>query len=140
VLVLDTDHLSEFDAGSSSGARLKERLLAAEEAVSATIVSAEEQLRGWLAQIHRMHDDPHAQIYAYARLQRRLDFYAGWTLLQWETRAAELFGRFRHEGVRIGSMDLKIACITLVQGATLLTRNATDFARVPGLHFANWLE
>jgi len=140
VLVLDTDHLSEFDAGSSAGARLQQRLLTAQEVVAATIVSAEEQLRGWLAQIHRVHDDPHAQIYAYARLQRRLEFYAGWNLLPWETRPAELFGRFRREGVRIGSMDLKIACIALAQEATLLTRNAADFARVPGLRFENWLE
>jgi len=45
----------------------------------------------------------------------------------------------RSEGVRIGSMDLKIACITLVRDATLLSRNAIDFNRVPGLHFENWL-
>jgi len=29
---------------------------------------------------------------------------------------------------------------TLAQEATLLTRNAADFARVPGLRFENWLE
>jgi len=35
---------------------------------------------------------------------------------------------------------LKIACIALVHDATLLTRNAADFAQVPGLRFENWLE
>jgi predicted nucleic acid-binding protein len=37
-------------------------------------------------------------------------------------------------------MDLKIAAITLVHGAMLLTRNTVDFAKVPGLRFANWLD
>jgi len=77
VLVLDTDHLVEFDEASDEGARLKKRLLAADEELAATIISVEEQFRGWAAQIHRLHTDPHAQIPAYARLKRRLEFYAG---------------------------------------------------------------
>src|SRR5688572_12344194 len=58
VLILDTDHLSEFEVGSSAGERLRERLLSSGEDVATTIISAEEQLRGWLAQIHRLHDAP----------------------------------------------------------------------------------
>ncbi|MEO5802504.1 MAG: type II toxin-antitoxin system VapC family toxin, partial [Verrucomicrobiota bacterium] len=42
--------------------------------------------------------------------------------------------------VRIGSMDLKIACIALAHDATLLTRNVNDFSQVPGLRVENWLE
>ncbi|WP_395750440.1 type II toxin-antitoxin system VapC family toxin [Prosthecobacter sp.] len=42
--------------------------------------------------------------------------------------------------VRTGTMDLKIACIALVHGATLRTRNTADFAKVPGLLFENWLD
>ncbi len=34
--------------------------------------------------------------------------------------------------------DLKIACIALVHDATLLTRNASDFARVPELNVEDW--
>jgi len=139
VLVLDTDHLSEFDQASSAGARLHRRLSSSREDVAATIVSAEEQLRGWLAQIHRAHDDPHAQIPAYARLQRRLEFYAHWLVLPWDADSADRFLNLRRQGVRIGSMDLKIACIALAHDATLLSRNASDFAQVPGLRFANWL-
>jgi tRNA(fMet)-specific endonuclease VapC len=74
VLVLDTDHLAEFDDASAARARLNERLLASGEELAATIVSVKEQFRGWLAQIHRLHADPYAQIPAYARLQRRLEF------------------------------------------------------------------
>ena len=76
MVVLDTDHLSEIDRGSESGARLQARLLAENQEPAATIVSAEEQFRGWLAQIHQ-EPDPHRQIQTYARLQRRIDFLRG---------------------------------------------------------------
>ncbi len=42
MLVLDTDHLVEFDEASDAGARLKERLLAADQEIAATIISVEE--------------------------------------------------------------------------------------------------
>ena len=74
MLVLDTDHLSEFDQGSAAGTRLKERLFSTDEDLAATIISVEEQFRGWVAQIHRLHADPEAQIPVYARLKRRLEF------------------------------------------------------------------
>ena len=140
VLILDTDHLSEFDRGSPAGERLAQRLIESGEEVAATIISVEEQLRGWLAQIHRLNDDPLAQIPIYERLQGRLEFFANWTVLPWTQNGAELFLRFRKEGVRIGAMDLKIACLAISLNAMLLTRNSGDFSKVPGLRFANWLE
>ena len=36
-------------------------------------------------------------------------------------------------------MDLKIASIVLVHGATLLSSNLQDFERVPGLPVEDWL-
>jgi tRNA(fMet)-specific endonuclease VapC len=42
--------------------------------------------------------------------------------------------------IRIGTCDLKIASICLVDGATLLSRNLADFTQVPSLHVENWLE
>jgi len=43
-------------------------------------------------------------------------------------------------GLRIGSLDLKIAWIALTYDATLLTRNSRDFDQVPSLRIENWLE
>jgi hypothetical protein len=40
------------------------------------------QLRGWLAEVHRL-TDPHREIIAYGRLQRLIDFFAAWTVLPW---------------------------------------------------------
>jgi tRNA(fMet)-specific endonuclease VapC len=139
LLVLDTDHVSALGFSSAASLRLLERINASGQEVATTIVTVEEQLRGWLAEIHRL-INPHRQILAYDRLQHRIEFFAAWNVLPWNTGAADLFVRFRREGVRIGSMDLKIACITFAHDATLLTCNATDFIQTPGLHFENWLE
>ena len=136
MLVLDTDHVSALGHPAEVSLELLERIRASGQEAATTIVTVEEQLRGWLAEIHRL-TDPHRQILAYGRLQQRIEFFAAWTVLAWDTAAADLFVRFRREGVRIGSMDLKIACIALGQQAILLTCNSVDFSRVPGLRTEN---
>jgi tRNA(fMet)-specific endonuclease VapC len=35
-------------------------------------------------------------------------------------------------------MDLKIAAIALANDATLLTRNLSDFRKIPGLRIEDW--
>jgi tRNA(fMet)-specific endonuclease VapC len=137
VLVLDTDQVSELGYGTEAGLRLRDRLLGSGQEVATTIVTGEEQLRGWLAEIHRL-DDPHKQISAYDRLRERIEFFERWTVLRWDAAAADLFPDWRRQGMRIGSKDLKIACIALLQRGTLLTRNTRDFTRVPGLNIEDW--
>jgi tRNA(fMet)-specific endonuclease VapC len=138
LLVLDTAHVSSLGFASEVGAALLDRLSKAGQEVATTVVTVEEQLRGWLSEIHRL-TEPHKQILVYDRLQRRIEFFAAWTVLPWDTDAANLFVRSRQQGVRIGTLDLKIACIAIAHDATLLTRNAADFGKVPGLRFENWL-
>jgi tRNA(fMet)-specific endonuclease VapC len=139
LLVLDTDHFSELERDSAAGQRLFNRLETSRAAKALTIINVEERLRGWLAELGR-HHDPHRQITAYAKLQRQIETFANWVILPWDSGSAELFVQLRRQGIRIGSLDLKIACIVLVQDATLLTRNAAHFAQVPGLQFENWLD
>lgn len=138
MLVLDTDHLVELDRGSSQGVALQQKLEDAGDEVSTTIISAEEQFRGWLAQLHRQRD-PHEQIATYQRLQRRIAFFAAWHILPWNTDAANILQGLRRQRVRIGTMDLKIASIVLAHGATLLSRNLRDFQQVPNLRVEDWL-
>lgn len=56
--------------------------------------------------------------------------------------ALERFQSMRHvKGLkRIGRTDLLIASIALANKATLVTRNADDFKRVPGLKTVNWVD
>lgn len=104
-----------------------------------TVITIEEGTRGWLAEISR-HRDPHRQIAAYSKLRRQVGVFADCTILPWEPDSADLFLRLRREGIRIGTMDLKIACIALAHDATVLTRNTGDFSQVHGLRIENWLE
>ena len=69
---------------------------------------------------------------------RLFRFFADWRILPFHDSAANLFRSLRAQKVRIGSMDLKIASIVLRHDALLLTRNAKDFRKVPGLKFEDW--
>ncbi len=139
MLVLDTNHLREFDKGSSAGHRLMNRLNAATQEVATTIVCIEEQSRGWLAEI-RAATERDAEIRAYARYQEHVETSARWIALSWDGEAADLFAAFRKQGIRIPTLDLKIACIAIAHDSLLLTRNTVDFAKVPGLRHENWLD
>ena len=139
MLVLDTDHLTEYQKGTSAEAkRLKQRLDAAIEPYGTTILTVEETMRGWMAAVRR-ETDPRRQIRAHARLQQLFRFFATWTVLEWNDAAADQFELLKQEKPRVGTMDLKIASICLANGATLLSRNSTDFNKVRQLNVEDWL-
>jgi len=48
------------------------------------------------------------------------------------------FRKLQASRVRIGTMDLRIAAIAIANDATLLTRNLSDFGKVPGLRAEDW--
>ena len=139
MILLDTDHLSVFtDEHDPRHRLLNSRLEAAAEQVACTIVNVEELLRGWLALIHRL-SDVHRQLPAYARLGHLFSVLTDWEIVTFDDRAADKFADLRRQRVRIGTMDLKIASIALVNDALLVTSNLRDFALVPELRYENWL-
>ena len=139
MLVLDTDHLTEYQKGTSPEARrLKQRLDDSAEHYTTTVITVEEIMRGWMAAIRRIHD-PRRQVNPYAKLQQLFRFFATWNVLEWKDGAADQFVELRRAKTRIGTMDLKIACICLERNATLLTRNCKDFENVPLLRVEDWL-
>jgi tRNA(fMet)-specific endonuclease VapC len=139
MFVLDTDHLSLLDRESGPAAsRLANRLArVAAEGIGTTIVNFEEQMRGWLAYLARARSVTQ-QIQAYWRLGRHLDRYRRITVVDFDERAAVEFQRLRRLHTRIGTMDLKIAAIVLSKGDTLLSRNLSDFRRIPDLKVEDW--
>ena len=138
MLILDTDHMSLLEWGSDSTARLRERLSDRDgREVATTIVNYEEQIRGWMAYIAAARSLPD-QVEAYQRLRSHLDNYRQIPVLDFDHKAAEVFQQLRRARIRIGTMDLKIAAITLAVDATLLSRNRRDFEKVPGLKVEDW--
>jgi tRNA(fMet)-specific endonuclease VapC len=62
------------------------------------------------------------------------------TVLAFDEQAAGRFLHLRRILPQAGTQDLKIAAVCLTHDATLLTRNAGDFNRVPELRVENWLD
>ncbi|WP_299069844.1 type II toxin-antitoxin system VapC family toxin [Accumulibacter sp.] len=62
--------------------------------------------------------------------------------LSFDDRAAEHCGDIRallaREGRPIGPYDLQIAAIARAGGLSVVTRNVSEFSRVPGLSIENW--
>ncbi len=139
MLILDTDHLVEYQKGTSAESlRLKERLAQQPQPFCTTIISVEEIMRGWMAAIRRVRE-PNGQVNAYVKLRRLFQFFALWHVLDFDRAAAQELERLRIAKIRVGTMDMKIASIALANGATLLTRNRSDFEKVPELVIEDWL-
>ncbi len=136
--LLDTDHMTVLQRGGTDAAILIGRLRAiAPDDYGTTIINYEEQTRGRLGQIHGAKDDK-SEVYFYSQLNDTFRFYTNLAIWQYTAQAALQYVSLRKQGIRIGTKDLKIAAIALVNGATVLTRNSKDFGKVPGLAIQDW--
>lgn len=139
MVVLDTDHMSLLewsDVGDSMPLRARLAALSPAE-VATTIISYEEQTRGWMPYLARTRSLTH-QVEVYRRLRRQLENYCRIPVLAFDEQAAATLQRLRRTRIRIGTMDLKIAAITLSHGAVLLSRNLADFRQIPDLQVEDW--
>ena len=140
MILLDTDHINVLQSRGPRAAVLTERMSAShDQDFGVTAITLEEQMRGWLALIHRS-NDAHKQIPAYERLVGLFSFFARWQIVPFDERAASEFDRLRAMRIRIGTMDLKIAGTALANNAVLLSANLRDFRQVPALRVENWLD
>ncbi len=139
MIILDSDHLSILRYHNSALrliARLNETT---EKPIGTSIANVEEAMRGWLSALAKERRIER-QLSAYRERAELFTFFSGYTIALLDSNAAGLFNGFRKAGIKIGTMDLKTACITMASDALLLTANRRDFEKVPGLRFENWLE
>ncbi len=139
MIVLDTDHLSLLMQGTGpEGRRIMARLEAIDPAnLATTIITFEEQTRGWLAFTKRARSASQ-MVEGYGRLKKHLDTYQRMNVLDFDQEAAMIFLSLRRSKIRVGTMDLKIGAIALAREATLLSRNIVDFGRIFGLKVEDW--
>jgi tRNA(fMet)-specific endonuclease VapC len=136
--IFDTDHLSVLERGGVKAQRLMQRLANVNSTqVAASIISYEEQMRGWLSYIAKA-KTVEQQVEPYKQLKQQLTNYCTIPILEFDEQAAQEFQRLRKAYPRLGTMDLKIASIALVNKAVLLTRNSADFGQIAGLSIENW--
>lgn len=136
--LLDTDHISLISRNGAEGQRILARMATIPpEKIAISIISYEEQMRGWMAELARLHGVD-KQMAGYRRLELLRERYCVTPVLPFNEAALAQFQALWLQRLRIGTMDLKIAAVALANDATLLTRNTSDFGKIPGLKLEDW--
>ncbi len=136
--LMNTDHISLIARAGPEGARILARIAALPpDSVAVSLISYEEQMRGWMAEIARM-QSVDRQLDAYSRLDRMREYYCVTPVLPFDAQAVAQFQSLWLRRLRVGTMDLEIAATALANDATLITRNRTDFGKVPVLALEDW--
>lgn len=135
--LLDTDHLSLIQRRHPTVLGNLQRV--GREQVAISIISAEEQLRGWLRLIRRRTGDtPKKLAWAYLGLNAAIEQLKTFERLNFDETAGNCFLQLRGQQVRIGTQDLRIACVALTRDLVVVTRNRRDFEQVAGLEIEDW--
>lgn len=136
--ILDTDHISILDRSGSAAQPLLAKLIQVNPTqVATTIITYEEQMRGWLSYTAKTSIIA-KQIAAYQKLERHIANYRKILVLSFDEKAGAIFQNLRKQYPRLGSMDLKIAAIAIANQSTLLTRNTRDFSQILNLSIEDW--
>jgi tRNA(fMet)-specific endonuclease VapC len=136
--LLDTDYMSLIQRGGADGRTIFQKLITTNTPLSTTVVTYEEQMRGWLDLIARATKFD-AQVRGYQLLHQHTLNYQKVIIAPFDATAIVTYQQLRKTYPRLGKMDLKIAAIAMTQQATLLTRNHRDFGQVAALQSKDWL-
>jgi tRNA(fMet)-specific endonuclease VapC len=139
MIILDTDCLSLLERQTGTDylvlqSKLDEFPI---DEITTTIITFEEQMRGWTSFIARMRSIDE-QVFAYETLKRYFDYFKNLKIIDFDQTAANIFKGLKSQKIRIGTMDLKIASIAISRNAILVSRNLKDFEEVPNLVVKNW--
>lgn len=81
MLIVDTNHVTVLGYPSAHARQLEQRIAVSDHETGTTIVTVEEQVRGWLARIQGANRDPHELTFLYGRFWQRIEFFASWLVL-----------------------------------------------------------
>lgn len=137
--ILDTNHYAALVVEGPMCERLKLRAVEQEADLFTSVITVQEVTQGWLANINSQ-TAGRDQIYGYRRFRFAVEGMNSITILDFDEEAADEFHRLQSLRLNVGTMDLKIAAISLSHDALLLSRNMRDFQKVPGLRVENWLD
>ena len=125
--VLDTDHVTlHFRGHSQLGQKLA---LITPDEIATTTITAEEQLRGRLAQIKKA-SNTEALAMAHRRFRQAIYDLAKLNILEFDSAAITVLKDLKRQRLRAGSQDLRIAAIAIANGAIVVTRNRVDFGQI----------
>jgi tRNA(fMet)-specific endonuclease VapC len=137
--LLDTDHISFLQRRSGPEfSQLTVRI--AQHPITdfaLSVVSFHEQVLGAHNFINRARINTD-MLRGYTLLFEILQGFAIAPVLPFDSEAIAVFDKFREQRVRVSTMDLRIAAIAISLNLVLLTRNISDFSKVPGLVTEDW--
>jgi tRNA(fMet)-specific endonuclease VapC len=133
--LFDTDHLTLFQY---QHVPLMQRIAThPPDAIGICPINIEETMRGRLAVLSRVLSGP-KNVQAYAHLAAAEAMLRLFPLIPFDLASEIRFQHLRAAKLGIGTLDLKISAIALTNGLTVLTRNRSDFGRVPNLLTEDW--
>ena len=132
--ILDTDTLTLLRQGNTAIIQKLQEIDPNEVAITA--ITVEEQLSGWYTLMRQLRSDSDLER-AYERLAQTVRFVGRLPILGFSQDAIVTYRNLLSQKLNIGKMDLRIAAIALECNATVVTRNARDFGRVPALTIAD---
>ena len=133
--LFDTDHLTLYQHDHPP---LMQRLaMQTGDSVGICAINIEEVIRGRLARLGRALAGVH-HVEAYAFLVDAVEVFRRFPVVPFDDASETQFQALRKAKVRAGTLDLKIAAVALANRLTVLTRNRSDFGRVPGLRIEDW--
>ena len=139
IYLLDTDHLSILQrrGGADHAVLIMNMSGHADTDIGVPVVSFHEQSLGCNALINAART-PADVLLGYDLLARIIEDFRRFPIVPYDAAAAAVFDQLKAAKIRVGTMDLRIAAIALARDLTLVTRNASDFGRVPGLRIEDW--
>jgi tRNA(fMet)-specific endonuclease VapC len=136
--LLDTDHISilQKQDGRDWGVIVGHIAQVGQKNVALSVVSFHEQLMGLHSEMSKPKNQSDLPRW-YQRMSDMIDLYSKSNLLTFDDSAFVQFQTFSKK-IRVKPMDIRIASIALANDLTLVTRNTSDFARVPNLKLEDW--
>jgi tRNA(fMet)-specific endonuclease VapC len=138
MIAFDTDVLTEILLGDPTFVARAVTIPSHEQAVPVVVI--EEIMRGRL-QVIRQAEAGQARVNlprAYDLFEQTLRDIQQVTILSYTPQADTLYLQWRHQRIRMGTHDRRIAAICVAHEATLISRNRQDYTRVPGLQVEFW--
>jgi tRNA(fMet)-specific endonuclease VapC len=138
MIAFDTDVLTEILLGDPTFVARAVTTPPHEQAVPVVVI--EEIMRG-RSQVIRQAEAGQARVNlprAYDLFEQTIRDIQQMTVLSYTPQADTLYHQWRHQRIRVGTHDLRIAAICVAHSATLISRNRQDYTRVPGLQVEFW--
>ncbi|NES04539.1 MAG: type II toxin-antitoxin system VapC family toxin [Okeania sp. SIO2F4] len=138
--ILDTDRVTLFQHNHSKICQRAREI--GNDSIFVTVVTLQEQLQGRLATIHKLsankNKKPELLSVAYHNLRKTQEFFCNLQLLDFDDAANTYYQNLRQQKVSVGTHDLRIAAIALVNQAVVAVRNKKDFSKFPNLPLEDW--